>query len=637
MAVSISLAITQNSQSIVNNTSNVTVNVTATWTGGSWNGTGKCTGSLTIDGTKYDFSGITFNTGRTNTGSQVIMTKTVNVAHGSDGKKTLLCSASFVTGVSSGTVSCSGSKALTTIARKSTLSVGNGTLNTAQTLTVTRQATSLTHTIIATCGSVSTTICTKSTSTSIDFTPPIEWASQNTAGTSVSVTYKITTYSGNTSIGSNSYTKTCSIPASVKPSCVVTVEDSTGYKTTYGAFIKGKSKFKVTVTPTLAYSSAIATYSTTANGATYTGASFTTGTLTSSGTLTVYATVKDERGRTGTDSETCTVLDYNAPKLTTLTVGRCDADKTPNDKGEYILVTFSGSVTNLNDKNVPNCTLRYKKSSEATYTVAALPTYTEYSISDTFLFVADTGSSYDVQFSIGDNFSTVSKKTSASTAFTLMHFSTGGTGIGIGKIAEAENLLDVGIPMTAHNLVRNSHTTTPYRHTHPTSGREIGFGVGGGAINRGIYDYTWDKWLFYSDATNTYIGDSTNTYAYGKNNVLWSGNYFMTAAHTVTLSQKVSEQAHGIVLIFSSYTNSTAHNYHFNSFFVPKYLVALHNGQGHHFMMSPTAEFDQFCGKYLYIHDTKIVGNDLNDDTGTGSSGITYNNKYFVLRWVIGV
>jgi hypothetical protein len=137
LAVSISLSIAQNSQSIANNTSNVTVKVTAKWTYGSHNATGQCTGSITIDGTKHSFSGIKFNTGKTTSGSQVIMTKTVNVTHDDDGEKELSCSASFVTGVSSGTVSCSGSKTLTTIPRKSTLAVSNGTLGTAQTLTIT--------------------------------------------------------------------------------------------------------------------------------------------------------------------------------------------------------------------------------------------------------------------------------------------------------------------------------------------------------------------------------------------------------------------------------------------------------------------------------------------------------------------
>ena len=186
MAVSLSLSITQNSQSIANNTSNVTVKVTATWNGGSWSANKK-DGWLKIDNTTYDFS-VPFNANATTSGSEVIYSKTVDVTHNGDGTKELSCSASYATGVSSGTITATGSKTLTTIARKSTLSVSNGTLGTTQTLTVSRKSTSLTHTITYQCGNDSGTITSKSSSTSISWTPPWSLAKQNEGGSSVSVT-----------------------------------------------------------------------------------------------------------------------------------------------------------------------------------------------------------------------------------------------------------------------------------------------------------------------------------------------------------------------------------------------------------------------------------------------------------------
>ena len=305
MAVSISLSITQNSQNIVNNTSNVTVKATVSWTGGSHNATGECTASLTIDGTKYSFSGLKFNQGKTTSGSEVLLFKTYDVKHNADGKKTLNASISFVTGVSSGTISDSVSKVLTTIPQKSTLTASNGPLGTAQTLTIDRNSSNFTHTITYTCGSASGTIATKTTSTSISFTPPLSLASQNTTGTSVSVKFTINTFSGSTSIGTNTKTITCSIPSSVKPSCSISVSDAAGYS----VYVKGYSKFKITVTPTTSYGSAIDSYSVNANGTTYTSASVTTSVLASSGTLTITATVKDKRGRTGTATKTVTVYD----------------------------------------------------------------------------------------------------------------------------------------------------------------------------------------------------------------------------------------------------------------------------------------------------------------------------------------
>ena len=186
--------------------------------------------------------------------------------------------------------------------------------------------------------------------------------------------------------------------------------------------------------------------------------------------------------------------------------------------------------------------------------------------------------------------------------------------------------------------IENSRNTLPYHHIHPTSKADIAFGVGSGGINRGIYDYKSgaNKWVLYYNDENTYIADSVNSYAYAKNNVLWSGEYYMSDTQTIELSQNISKQPHGIVLIFSSYGSSSAHDYHFQSFFVPKQQIAQHGGKGHSFFMVSTPTFQKICCKYLYIHDAKIVGNADNKATGT-ANGITYDNSYFVLRYVIGV
>lgn len=428
-------------QSVANNTS--TINWTLEAVGGTSNWYAERTLKVVIAGNT-----VFTKTNRVERYKGVIKTGSLTLTHDSAGQKSFSASIEATVYYASG-INSTGSKTFTldTIPRKSTLTVGNGTLGTAQALTVTRLSNSFTHTITATCGSASTTICTKSSSTSVSFTPPIAWASQNTTGTSVAVKYTITTYSGSTSVGSNTYSKTCTIPASVVPSCTLSVSDPTGYLTKFGAYIKGKSKFKVTVTPTIAYGSAIASYSTTANGSTYTSASFTTGALNSSGSLTVKATVKDKRGRSGTASTPLTVWDYSAPNVSKLVVRRCDADGTVNDQGECVQVEFSAAVTSLSNKNTASYVLKYKKSSDTSYTSVTLTDYANvYTVTNiTYIFPAESGSSYDVQLSITDVFGTVTSNTSASTAFTLMHFKANGTGMGIGKVSELDNVLDIGM------------------------------------------------------------------------------------------------------------------------------------------------------------------------------------------------
>lgn len=123
----------------------------------------------------------------------------------------------------------------------------------------------------------------------------------------------------------------------------------------------------------------------------------------------------------------------------------------------------------------------------------------------------------------------------------------------------------------------------------------------------------------------------------GDNKILWSGGMYMTSGHTATLSEAVSGQANGIVLVFSRYSSSTAQDYHFQTFFIPKSQVSKHPGTGHCFMLTSDGTFSLMAAKYLYINDTSVAGHANNNATGTGTSGIKYTNNGYVLRYVVGV
>ena len=679
MALTLSIAITQNSQSVTNNTSNVTVKVNASWTYGSFNQLQK-SGYLIIDGTKYTFtSSVNYN--GTTSGSQTLFTKTVDVGHNTDGTKTLACSAWYNCNLSSATnVTASASKELTTIPRKSTLSVGNGTLDTAQTLTVARQSSSFTHTITATCGSASTTICTKSSSTSISFTPPISWASQNTTGTTVSVKYTITTYNGSTDIGSNSYTKTCTIPNSVIPTCSIAVSDATGYATTYGNYIKGLSKVKVTLTLRPAYSSEINSCKTVIDGVTYTASSFTTDVLSNYGTLTIRATVTDERGRSGTTTTTISVLNYTKPNISSLTVHRCNADGTANDQGDYVSVGFSATADSLggNTKASVTYTLSYKKTTENTWT--SVPNVSDalknnFSVTNIVrTFQADSSSSYNVKLEVDDGLTSppVSRIVNASTGYTIMHWSSDGKRMGIGKIAEEvdghQNLLDIGMEVrlsggilyqtlpantdlndcmipgfyVGENVNKYYYVNCPL--TSGTFTLEVMSAGPNGQIRQRLtlcdktISTTYERFYYNGAWPTNESGECewVRTSDFG-GVLLWQDVRYMSGSHTATLAEPISKQNNGIVLVFSRYSSNTAQNYHFNHAFVHKMFVKMHPGAGSTFLMTTDGTFSVMAAKYLYIHDDRIVGNDINQETGMGASGIEYENNGFVLRYVIGV
>lgn len=124
--------------------------------------------------------------------------------------------------------------------------------------------------------------------------------------------------------------------------------------------------------------------------------------------------------------------------------------------------------------------------------------------------------------------------------------------------------------------------------------------------------------------------------AYGVNKVLWSGGYYMSSSHTATLSEEISAQPNGVLLVFSTYSSSTVRNYGWVFHFVPKYHVSAHDGTGC-VCCGCNSTANVFFNKYLYVSDTQIVGHDNNTSDNTMDSGITKTNTGAVLRYVIGV
>jgi hypothetical protein len=238
-----------------------------------------------------------------------------------------------------------------------------------------------------------------------------------------------------------------SIPAGVKPSCTVSITDTQGYKNVYGKAIKGLSKLQIKVNPTLAQGSSISAYRVAVNGATYTTQTSTTDVLKNSGDLVITAQVTDKRGRIGKCEHIEEVLDYSPPKITKLSVIRCNADGTENDQGTGVKATFSCSITPLNNANLMSAKICYKKSTESTYTQIDLAQEGYFGneiVEGSYIFRADTESSYDVKLVVEDNFQTVSHVTSASTAYTIMDFGSDGKSVAFGKVAEISDLVDFG-------------------------------------------------------------------------------------------------------------------------------------------------------------------------------------------------
>lgn len=117
---------------------------------------------------------------------------------------------------------------------------------------------------------------------------------------------------------------------------------------------------------------------------------------------------------------------------------------------------------------------------------------------------------------------------------------------------------------------------------------------------------------------------------------LWSdaGGWYMNAAQTARLSEPVSAQAHGIVLQWQYYSNSTAQQYNYNYTFVLKTHVAVASSRGVNCVIATS---NKIASKYVYVSDDRIVGNANNAAEQTGEGGLVMANNRFVLTAIYGV
>lgn len=459
----IQIAWTVDSQSVANNTSTVTAKVQLVSTGSSYtiNSSASKSGSLTINGTKYSFS---FTAALSGNQTKTLYTKTVTVAHGSDGTKTCSFSATCginvtLSGTYYGNVTASGNGTFNTIARASSISSVtssvsvNGTNEV--TVNITRASSSFTHTVVFSFGSYSKTTTGVGTSTS--YAIPTSWLNAIPNATSGTAKVTVTTYSGSTKIGSAvSKNFTLTVPSTVVPtiSAVSIAEAVSGLAAQFGGYVQNKSKLSVKVTAAGALSSTIKAYKTTIQGANFTAASFTSGILTKSGTSNVTITVTDSRGRTASTTRSITVIAYAAPKITSFQGFRCLADGTENYEGTYLNAAVNFSISAVSDKNIKSYSLEYRPKNADTWT--ALTSGSVYALNQSIISASgfmSVDSSYDIRLSVTDYFTTVSSTFEIPTAFTLLDFNASGKGLAFGKVSEVEDGMEVDMDMSVYKYI----------------------------------------------------------------------------------------------------------------------------------------------------------------------------------------
>lgn len=389
-----------------------------------------------------------------------IASGTATIPHDSDGSKTL--SASFSCAykwVASSAWSASGTMALTQIARASQPSCitypasteNIGYMGDTIYIHTNRASASFTHTLRYAWGSKTGTIGTN-VENNIQWTIPIELASEIPSQYNGWGTIYCDTYYGSTFIGTKSVVFKASVPSSTAPTVTITLERPRTTTPAVTGYVQGVDQLKVTISATGKYGATITSYSSTVGGTAYSGSAYTTGILTKSGAIRVTATVADSRGWKTTVSKDITVQAYTAPAVTGVSSYRCKSatDASLNATGAYICIKPSGSITPLGSTNGRKCTIYWKKATETGWQSKVLD-MSAYTVSGYVIVSADTAASYNICVRLQDSFKLIdyygSDVMSAAAFVDILLASDSDTtkkGMAIGKVAEVEGALDVG-------------------------------------------------------------------------------------------------------------------------------------------------------------------------------------------------
>ena len=386
------------------------------------------------------------------TGWYKLGSKSITVSHNADGTGSVTLSAEWDCGWDSAYtprhLALSETVTLTTIPRASTASATGDTLGEPIAITINRASDSFTHSLYYTCGSISNQLIDEDVGTSYSWKPPVSLAQQAPNNEAVAVTITVETYNGSTYIGSKPIQLSLSIPSSVVPTLSVAISDPTGVYGTYGGYVQLRSKLKVELTASGAQGSTIKAYSIKlGNIYSVAAASGTTDYLPTAGALTLTCTVTDSRGRTATKTQTITVIAYSKPTISDIAAARCNQDGTANRMGDYGKVTFSGAITALSNKNTAAYAVQYREVGTENWSNAGSAAAGNYAPSGAYVvFAADKSKRYEVRVVATDAFESIgSAVRDLPAAYALLHHAKHLLSMGIGRLCDKANALQVGI------------------------------------------------------------------------------------------------------------------------------------------------------------------------------------------------
>lgn len=459
------IKVKENSYSVENNSSNVTVTVRFWRTNYGYTTYGNGTVYCYIYDTTYSQS-VTSGQKITSDGID-LFTTTLDIPHDDDGTRTLNIAA-YISHERFTSESHAFYVDLTTIPRASEFSCRTSwTLGESITFTIDRKSSSFRNTLSYETASTecSGDLYEKTSANTLEYTPPKDWANLYPNSTRGMVVFMLTTYDSNgNSIGSTRRNAWFVIPDNDNdflPKCSLSLTDTSsitvnGTKKSclayFGKYVAGVSTIRAKIAANGAYGSTIKSYSGSYPGGSFSTKSFDIPTSGLSGKIQINASVRDSRNIKNSASAKANIVAYSPPIVTALSVHRCvsKTDGTESDQGNYTQVKYGYTIYNIasttGNNNAKSVALKYKKSSESNWTIKNL-TASAYTGSGSVIIETLSDFSYDILITVSDSITSSSKSTSVSTGYCIYHVPASGKGITFGGIAEGDGF-NVKMPAT---------------------------------------------------------------------------------------------------------------------------------------------------------------------------------------------
>lgn len=439
MAVSQTLTLTQTSQSVEGNSSQVRILWKSTQSGASFNSyTRTAKYYVSINGGAEVVYSVSYTLPKGTT--KTVLDITITVPHNADGTGSVSVRTWMDTNISEGVITKTSTLTLTTIPRATTPTFHANSVDMGGTLTIYmyRSSTAFTHDLEYSFAGSEYVSIAKDLDTVYYWAVP-DLATKIPNAASGTVTIRCITKSNGRAIGAKTAIFTARVPGSVMPtiSAVTATEVTPNLAAQFGAFVKGKSALSVFVAAAGAKGSTIKSCSTTLDGKVYVGTRFTSDVLATAGTVNLVTIVTDTRNRSVKLTTPITVQDYYPPVITAFSGYRVNTNGVAASDGTRLGLKYAYQVAPVGNKNTASMTIKYKRSTATSWSTLTTGTALQSSRDTTYTTTFSASYQFDIELSVVDWFGAEARYSiTLPTADVILDIKADGKGLAFGKTSE---------------------------------------------------------------------------------------------------------------------------------------------------------------------------------------------------------